>query len=499
MIGRRDFLAGTASLGLAAALPKPAFAQTKPPMSTLGTVHLSRAVMANGQPLPAGTYQVRVISDSLTPAVGQSLEGERWVAWPAILMIVSMATLVRSYVAIKLFFLALFLLAFLVKVYLRKTTIVMYPRLVWFYLCIGLAGVVWAFVGVLNYRNYIDGVFDAIRLYVVWSVAFVVLYTLLRAAPSLDIIHKAMVLAGIIVPVINLVALYDQLSGGGLISEGIRQELDMEVGFGDGYLQFNSINISTMFLTAPYLLSLQFRADAGKSNSLLTKMALVLSLVLVILSGRRALWIVVALTPCSILFLSYLTGSYSLIKAGGKRVLLACATTAIVGLGTILIVPEGSLGGEYTGSVTRLKQSFSSEDERTIQKPYLMDAFMESPVFGSGFGATAGYIRSDIRPWRYELTYYQMLFNLGIVGVTVLGVLFSLYFATVIRLLREYKHGSAVPLALLVAYCSLFVGAYSDPYFGGFDPWTTCILHGLPNPILAKIFEIFSHLAVSGG
>ena len=426
------------------------------------------------------------------PSSDRPFGSERWIAWPAILMIASMATLVRSYVAIKLIFMALFLLAFLVKVYLRKTTIVVYPRLVWFYLWIGLAGVVWAFVGVLHYRNYIDGVFDAIRLYVVWSVAFVVLYTLLRAAPSLDIMHKAMVVAGIIIPIINFVALYDQLNGGGLISEGIRRELDMEVGLGDGYLQFNSTNISSMFVIAPYLLSLQFRADAGKSNSLLTKLGLALSLILVVLSGRRALWIVVALTPCSILLLSWLTGSYSLIKAGGKRVLLTCAIAGAFALGTILIVPEDALSGEYTGALTRLKQGFSSEDERTIQKPYLIDGFLKSPAFGSGFGATARYLRSDIRPWRYELTYYQMLFNLGIVGVTVLGVLFSLYFVTVIRLLRQFKHGSTVPLALLVAYCSFFVGAYSDPYFGGFDslffvgllPYLSTFQHGFVQPKL---------------
>jgi hypothetical protein len=429
-----------------------------------------------------------------TGRIARPFGGERWTAWPAILMIVSMATLVRSYMAIKFFCLALFLLAFLVNVYLRRTRFVVYARLVWFYLWISLAGVVWACVGVLHYRNYIDGVFDGFRLYVVWSVAFVVLYTLLRALPSLGIMHRAMVVAGIIIPVINLVALYDQLNGGSLISEGIRQELDMEVGFGDGYLQFNSTNISSMFVIAPYLLSLQFRADAGKSNSLLSKIALVLTIILVALSGRRALWIVVALTPCSILLLSVLTGSYSLIKARGKRVLLACAIAGVVGLGTILIIPEGVLGGEYIGSITRLKQGFSSEDERTIQKPYLVDAFMESPVFGSGFGATARYLRSDIRPWRYELTYYQMLFNLGIVGVTVLGVLFSLYFVTVIRLLREFKHGSIVPFALLVAYCSLFVGAYSDPYFGGFDslffvgllPYISTFQRGFDQPGLTR-------------
>ncbi len=425
--------------------------------------------------------------------VNRPFEGERWIAWLAILMIVSMATLVRAYVVIKLFFLALFLLAFLVSVYLRRTRIVVYPRLVWFYVWISLAGVVWAFVGVLHYRNYIVAVFDGLRLYVGWSVAFFILYTLLRAAPSLDIMHKSMVIAGVLIPIINFVALYDQLTGGGLISEGIRQELDMEVGLGVGYFQFNSVNISTMFLITPFLLSLQFRSDAGKPNSRLAKLALVLSLVLVVLSGRRALWVVVGLTPCAILLLSKLTGSYGLIKARGRRVLLAWAVVAVVGLGTILIIPEGAVDAESGGSLNRLKQAFSSEDERTIQKPYLIDGFLKSPLFGSGFGATASYLRSDIRPWRYELTYYQMLFNLGIVGVTVLGVLFSLYFVRVIRLLREFKGGSTVPLALLVAYCSLFLGAYSDPYFGGFDslffvgllPYLSTFEHGFEQPKLA--------------
>lgn len=409
------------------------------------------------------------------------------------MFIASMATLMRSFLGIKLVFLALFLLAFLVSVYLRRTRIVVYPRLVWFYLWIGLAGLVWAFVGLLHPGNYLQGNLDALKLYVVWSAAFVVLYTLLRAAPSLDIMHKAMVIAGILVPLVNFVALYDQLAGLGLISEGIRQELNMEVGLGDGYLQFNGVNIIAMLVIAPYLLSLQFRADAGKSNSKLTKLALVLSLILVALSGRRALWIVVAMTPCAILLLSGLTGSYSLIKAGGRRVLLACAVAGVVGMGTILIIPEGALDGESVGSITRLKQAFSSEDERTIQKPFLINAFMKSPFLGSGFGATAGYLRSDERPWSYELTYYQMLFNLGTVGMTVLGTLFAVYIGAVVRLLRQFREGSAIPFGLLIAFFSLLAGAFSNPYFGGFDslffvgllPFLSTFQHGFAQPRLA--------------
>ena len=47
--------------------------------ATLGTVRLTQTVKADGQALPAGTYQVRLSTASVTPVVGQGPEAERWV------------------------------------------------------------------------------------------------------------------------------------------------------------------------------------------------------------------------------------------------------------------------------------------------------------------------------------------------------------------------------------------------------------------------------------
>ena len=47
--------------------------------ASLGTVTLRTAVMADGQRLAAGTYQVRLTGDSPKPGVGQSQESERYV------------------------------------------------------------------------------------------------------------------------------------------------------------------------------------------------------------------------------------------------------------------------------------------------------------------------------------------------------------------------------------------------------------------------------------
>lgn len=47
--------------------------------TTLGTVTIPRNVMANGQPLPAGTYQVRLTGEEPPTATGATSTYERWV------------------------------------------------------------------------------------------------------------------------------------------------------------------------------------------------------------------------------------------------------------------------------------------------------------------------------------------------------------------------------------------------------------------------------------
>ena len=69
---------------LVAALGAPVvsvWAQMAPPAAgaSLGTVTLNRRVMANGEPLATGTYQVRLSAETPKPGVGQSPDGERYV------------------------------------------------------------------------------------------------------------------------------------------------------------------------------------------------------------------------------------------------------------------------------------------------------------------------------------------------------------------------------------------------------------------------------------
>ena len=68
-----------AALAMSLVMPIAMSAQSRPANTALGSVTLNRKVTADGQPLAAGTYQVRLSADEPKPVVGQSPEGERYV------------------------------------------------------------------------------------------------------------------------------------------------------------------------------------------------------------------------------------------------------------------------------------------------------------------------------------------------------------------------------------------------------------------------------------
>jgi hypothetical protein len=62
--------------------PQPATQSAQPPAqssaTTLGSIRLPKAVSANGQALPAGTYTVRLAGEAATPGKGQTAELSKW-------------------------------------------------------------------------------------------------------------------------------------------------------------------------------------------------------------------------------------------------------------------------------------------------------------------------------------------------------------------------------------------------------------------------------------
>lgn len=60
-------------------VPAAGLAQVAAAGTSLGSITLNQRVMADGKPLAAGTYQVRLTGDSPKPGPGQSMDGTRYV------------------------------------------------------------------------------------------------------------------------------------------------------------------------------------------------------------------------------------------------------------------------------------------------------------------------------------------------------------------------------------------------------------------------------------
>lgn len=67
------------TLTLVAVLFTAGGAQTPAAPTSLGTARLTQAVVADGKPLPAGTYTVRLTADTPSVVVGQTPAQTRWV------------------------------------------------------------------------------------------------------------------------------------------------------------------------------------------------------------------------------------------------------------------------------------------------------------------------------------------------------------------------------------------------------------------------------------
>jgi hypothetical protein len=97
-----------------------------------------------------------------------------------------------------------------------------------------------------------------------------------------------------------------------------------------------------------------------------------------------------------------------------------------------------------------------------------MAAFADSHFWGSGFGGLTSVIRSDDRPWTFELTYSRLLFNAGTLGIGILLLFFSTYLLLTLRKIRR-SSSAAIHVSLLTGFLAVLIAAASNPYLSSFD------------------------------
>lgn len=333
-----------------------------------------------------------------------------------------------------------------------------------YYCLFSLMTAVWCIVGLIN-GNPTIAVIEAIRVYIVYMWVYFAIAIYISSKKYHEHVDQIIFWASIGIGITALYVLADYVFGLGWLNQDIVEEMYLQAGVGDGYVQMNNINIGMLAFIVPYLLSRVLFEHAG-SNRLL-HVGLFVAFTTALLASRRMVLLLAFLTPM-ITYGVCIVGEASN-KAIRQRVIwfyLISAVIVVIGYWIVSLWSPAMLDG----FMDRLLGMFRKDpdSERQLQHAALLEGFTNHYMWGSGFGGLTDVVRSDERPWTYELTYSRLLFNSGVIGIALLGLFFVSYFIMAMRKIRVSKHKN-VYVPLLVGFVSVLIASASNPYLSSFD------------------------------
>lgn len=334
-----------------------------------------------------------------------------------------------------------------------------------YYLIFCLLSTIWCLIGLARGNENIS-IIESNRVYVYYMIIYSLLTIYVSNIYYQSYIDGVVIYGALGIGFVALITLFDQTLQLNIIPQFIKDDMYLQLGIHDGYLQMNNVNIGMLTFIAPYLLSRLLLSERTNRHPYLI-LGLVVAVASAILASRRAVLVILIIVPLLVLVINFLSGqptSYYLRRRIQAYLLLLL--TAVVGVGMLTYLEINYLDG----FVGRLMEAFNSDTDgpRSLQHAALMTGFSDNFFWGSGFGGITEVIRSDERPWTFELTYSRLLFNGGVIGFGLLLLFFLVYLLLVMRKIRQSAH-APVYISLLTGFLSVLISAASNPYLSSFD------------------------------
>lgn len=251
------------------------------------------------------------------------------------------------------------------------------------------------------------------------------------------------------------------------------------VGIYGGFTAITFTGLNSMPFLAPFaiavaVINMAKTLPGNKLKSIGNFIVLVLVLVLTIISGRRALMLVVGLTPAMIFFFS------CFLQKKERNHLLSLFIKVFFGgllfVSVFIILTKSTAGISFENVWEMFAKGFDFSAEtggsqiRAVQFFALMEGFSEHPFIGNGLGAyVKEIIRNDARPWQYELFYVLMLFHVGIFGFLFYTFAIIWIYVEGIKIIRKNKKQGEIMIALMCGLSGVLIAALSNPYLARFD------------------------------
>jgi O-antigen ligase len=241
------------------------------------------------------------------------------------------------------------------------------------------------------------------------------------------------------------------------------------VSFYSGYMEMHLYFLSTLNFAVPFLVGLVL--ESNPQRRLFPRwflwMALALGFAAVAMSGRRAIWLVTAISPFVALgFRVFIPGSR-----------IASLWKIPLRLSFMLVVAALVFNVAYDFDLNRLFEYFSrafrnSSDAELRQMIFyrLRDGWLESPLIGFGIGAgLSDFVRSVNQPWAYELSYMALLYQTGLLGILLYTGGVAWIYGTGIRVVRSGHRLGEYVIPVLTGTTSFLIANGTNPYLAKYD------------------------------
>jgi O-antigen ligase len=334
------------------------------------------------------------------------------------------------------------------------------------------------------------GATSLVTVHILWPIAFTLWIAGFSTQPILSAIHRTLIVATLFIALYGCLYLLTELDivpDIGLVS-ALSLDWDVQAfGAQEGYTQMAIAGMNSLPFLVPYVLaSCAIQSPwAGRHRGwrILPWTACGLGCFTVIAAGRRALLLLVLLTPVLIFLVRLFQPSRE--RAAGRRGMIQF--TAALALAVALIF--GALTSIYDVDLRELSDHFATgfdlstqtSDEHSIERRQqvmpLYQGWLDRPLFGAGLGASAlGSIRSETTPWAYEMYYLALLYQTGLVGFLAYtaGIVWILWRG--IKIVAEGGHLAQIMIPMLVGLCGLLIANGTNAYLIKFDAMWTLFL-----------------------
>lgn len=331
-------------------------------------------------------------------------------------------------------------------------------------------GCFFALRGVINNN---PGALPSMTVFVAWPLVYLLLVSAIYRGKHLADLTRTLVISGVAIGAYG--CLYALTQSGRLPASLYFVQIDQgQIYQGDfGFATLNLTSLSTLLFVLPFLITLAITWPRGEPLPIGRRwiyLAIVLDASLVLLSARKALFVSLAITPILVLMASSLVRSRT---TPGKRAYQL--VMPLITMGLIISVASMVLDIQWVQLFADFLSGFNpsiSGDAlaRQQQTHALLAGFGDHPLLGAGLGAVAvGSIRSIATPWAYELTYFALLFDAGLIGLVLYagGILGSALRVVSVSRMDPLIRAYAAPV--LVGWFSFLIGTFTNPYLGKFD------------------------------